>query len=71
MVLVPWFTYIKTDIIYGANVHPWSGWQHIASVSELAGHENDVKDASDDSLLIGLDHSYVCRMINVSFPGCV
>ena len=56
MVLQPQFTYIKTYIIYGANVHAWSGWKHVASVSELAGHENDVKDASDDSLLIGIDH---------------
>ena len=37
-----------------------SGWQHVASVSELASHENDVKDAFDDSLLItGLDHSSI------------
>ena len=60
MVLLPWFTYIKTDIIYQANVRAWSRWQHVASVSELAGRENDVKDASDDSFLTGLNHSYVC-----------
>ena len=48
MVLLPWFTYIKIDIIYGANVRARSGWQHVASISQLVGHENDVKDASDD-----------------------
>ena len=48
-----------------------SGWQHIAYVSELVGHENDVKDDSDDSLLTGIDHSSVCRINNVSFPRCV
>ena len=71
MVLLPRFTYIKTDIIYGANVHARSGWQHVASISQLAGRENDVKDASDDSLLTGLDHLSICRISNVSFPGCV
>ena len=71
MVPLPWFTYIKIDIIYGANVRAHSVWQHVTSVSELASHENDVKDASDDSLLTGLDHLSVCRISNVSFPGCV
>ena len=71
MVLLPWFTYIKTNIIYGANVRARSGWQHVDFVFELAGCENDVKDASDDSLLTRLDHSSVCRISNVSFPGCV
>ena len=60
MVLLPWFTYIKIDIIYGANVLARSGWQHVTSVSELAGRENEVKDAYDDSLLTGIDHSSVC-----------
>ena len=70
MVLLPWFTYIKTNInIYGANVNDWSIWQHIASVSELAGRENDIKDASDDSLLTGLDHSSVYRIKKMSFPN--
>ena len=71
MVLLPWFTYIKKNIIYGANVRAQSGLKHVASVFELVGHENDVKDASDDSLLTGLDHSSICRISNVSFPGCV
>ena len=60
MVLLPRFTYIKIDIIYGANVHARPRWKHVASISKLAGHENDVKDASDDSLLTGLDHSSFC-----------
>ena len=70
MVLLPRFTYIKIDIIYGANVCAQSGWQHVASISELAGRENDVKDAYDDSLLTGLNHSSVYRISNVSFPRC-
>ena len=71
MVLLPWFTYIKIDIIYGANVCAWSRWKHVASISERVGHENDVKDASDDSLLTGINHSSVYRISNVSFLGCV
>ena len=71
VVLLPWFTYIKTDIIYRANVHARSGWQHVTFVSELAGCENNVKDAFDDSLPTGLDHSSVYRISNVYLPRCV
>ena len=60
MVLLPRFTYIKTNIIYEANVRAWSGWQYVTSVSDLAGRKNDVKDSSDDSLQTGIDHPYVC-----------
>ena len=69
MVLLPRLTYIKKDIIYRANLCARSGWKHVTFVFALAGHEIDVKDAFDDSLLTGVDHSSICRINNVSFPG--
>ena len=48
-----------------------SRWKHVAPIFELAGHENDIKDASDDSLLTGDDYSSICRINNVSLPRCV
>ena len=50
-------------------MHVRSRWQHVASIFELVGRENNIKDASDDSLLTGLDHLSVFQIKNMSFPN--